>query len=98
MDKHALFAVTTDGNAFRVGLPTTWGNAQERWSRAADRLGGFNGHNARTCTVLGFAASYPVHFFEVRAVNKAGRGLGSLRHEYAVTVPYRALRTALRPR
>lgn len=99
MDRHALFAVVEGHFAFRVGQPTTWGNAQQRWSRADDRRVGANGHKRRACTVLGpFGASYPVMAFEVRAVDAKGGGLGSVRHALAVPVPYRALRTALRPR
>lgn len=96
--KHALFAATEAGT-FRIGLPTTLNNAMDRWQRADDRLNGFNGHARRACNVLGFASSYPVRFFEVRAIDpRTGKGLGSLRHDVAVPVPFRALRTALRPR
>lgn len=87
MDRHALFAVTPSGLAFRVGRPVKWDRAVARWYRADDRR-----RAGRAFRVRHDGRSYPVAAFEVRAVDRDGRGLGSERHAFAFPVPFRAMR------
>lgn len=102
---HAVYAsVHTPHGAvtFRVGQPTTWDKAQDRWRRLDDRrIAGRRQtvrHDGRRYTLPGVLADGPAGtwgtFFEVRAVDRFGRGLGGERHEHALVVPYRALRVA----
>lgn len=85
MKLHALYANTPDGVTFRVGLPVKWDPAIARWYRLDDlrRLG-------RAIRVRHNRRWYSVESFEVRSVDRHGRGLGSERHDRAIPVPYRA--------
>jgi hypothetical protein len=96
MTKHAVYATTTQGVTFRVGQPTTWQQAQDRWTRLANRAGGFGGQPKRRVRVRHDGRLYVAEHFEVRAVDRHGRGLGAERHALAMIAPYRAVKSALR--
>lgn len=88
--KHAVYANCRDlageRATFRVGQPVGWGAAQDRWLRLDD------GRRANRCQVVGAnRRRYLVESYEVRAVDRHGRGLGSKRHGSAIPVPYRSL-------
>lgn len=91
-DRHALFAIASvpegpHALSFRVGQPVDWNTAQARWQRLDDRrIAG------RKQYVRHDGRRYPVAAFEVRAVDKFGRGLGSDRHKLAFPVPFRLCR------
>jgi len=86
----AVYVVATDRKGerqcFRIGVPTELSNAHDRWDRidSARRMG-----KAR---VRFNRRWYSVDQVEVRAVDRHGRGLGSLRHGLAFTVPCAALK------
>lgn len=95
--QHAVYAVAHVGRdrrglgrgqtvAFRVGQPVDREAAQKRWTRLDDRR-----RAGRRPFVRWSRRKYVVAFFEVRAVDYHGRGLGSQRHSDAFPVPYRAL-------
>lgn len=87
--RHAVYATSTiDGVSFRVGQPVDWDTAQARWSRLSPSAAATPGF------ILANRRSYPIKFYEVRAVDRHGRGLGSARHAEALTVPYRNHRKA----
>jgi hypothetical protein len=94
---HAVYAncISRKGDrlTFRVGQPTDWDTAQRRWSRLDDRRAGFNGVAARAILVPWMRRQYRVESFEVRTVDRNGRGLGSLRHGQAFPIPYRLVRS-----
>jgi hypothetical protein len=97
--KHAVYATTPvmrDGTrvTFRVGQPVHQDRADARWMRLDNRKGGWEGVDRRPVTVKHDGRSYPVEHLEVRATDTHGRGLGAARHATALTVPYRALRSA----
>lgn len=97
--KHAVYATTpvlSDGSrvTFRVGQPVAIDRADARWLRLDNMRGGFDGVDRRPMAVKFDGRSYPVAHFEMRQTTKHGHGLGSERHATALTVPYRALRTA----
>lgn len=93
-ERHAVYVTihpTGLNLSFRIGQPTDWHTAQARWQRLDDR------NRADRVQVLRHdGRRYPVKlghaFFEVRAVDAHGRGLGAERHALAFPVPYRALR------
>lgn len=87
-ERHAVYAVCPDGLAFRIGLPVSWGRAQDRWSRLDARL------RARGLTIRHDGRRWAAMRLEVRAVDAHGRGLGSERHALAFPVPYRLARVA----
>lgn len=71
-----------DTITFRVGVPTDWNTAQDRWLRLDDaRIAG-------NLNIRYMRRSYAVRFVEVRSTDKHGRGLGSERHWNAIPVPY----------
>lgn len=89
MDLYAVYAnaVSRKGDrlSFRVGLPVSWDRAQDRWLRLDDRrLAG------RARRVRWNRRHYTVTSYEVRMVDRNGRGIGSERHALAFPVPYRA--------
>jgi hypothetical protein len=98
MAKHALYATTTARNGerltFRVGQPVRANRADARWYRNQARVRGWEQTPARVCTVRFDGKRYPVSWFEMRETTPVGRGIGEDRHRDALTVPYRALRTA----
>lgn len=89
MTKHALYATARDSAGerehFRIGQPTDFLTAQRRWLRLDDRR-----LLNRRPVVRANRRQYVVEFFEVRAVDRHGRGLGSERHTLAHPVPFRA--------
>jgi hypothetical protein len=90
-ERHATFAncPTPEGTVtFRVGQPTDWSTAQDRWLRLD------NFRVAGRARIHYMRRSYPVASFEVRATDRHGRGLGSDRHARAITVPYRSHKAA----
>jgi hypothetical protein len=91
MSKHALYATceTPSGLAltFRLGQPVDWRTASDRWSRLDDKR-----HAGRSFAIRWMRRRYSVRFFEVRAVDENGRGLGSDRHSLAFPVPFRLCR------
>lgn len=88
-EKHAVYATSAiDNVTFRVGQPTDWDTAQARWSRLTPSAA------TPTGRILANRRSYPVKFYEVRTVDRHGRGLGAERHARALPVPYRAHRKA----
>lgn len=88
--KHAVYVTAEDflGErvTFRVGLPTDWHTAQDRWLRLDDQRRG------RGLTIRYGGRLYAAHACEVRSVDRHGRGLGSQRHAEAVNVPYKIVR------
>lgn len=91
-EKHAVYATTVDRRGerqtFRVGQPVKWDTAIARWTRLdSARLGG------KKPAVRANRRQYRVEFYEVRAVDRHGRGLGSERHGIAHPVPYRTVKT-----
>lgn len=92
---HAVFAIARDyaGEriAFRVGLPADWHTAQNRWERLANRLAARR-RKATHPAIRWSRRRYRIDFYEVRAVNRHGQGLGSERHATALPVPYLAVR------
>lgn len=99
-DRHAVYAITgspdpTERVAFRVGQPTDWNTAQARYERLYSRQRGL-GQPARKVRVRHDGRIYSATTFEVRAVDKHGKGLGSARHATAIIAPYRAVRSAKR--
>lgn len=85
---HAVYAICKQPNggtvSFRVGLAVDWNTAQARWQRLDNRrIAG------RRPIVKANRRQYVVDFYEVRAVDRHGRGLGAERHATALTVPYR---------
>ncbi len=98
--KHAVYAITDNVKygehvAFRVGQPTNWHTAQGRYERLYSRSRGI-AKPARPVRVKHDGRIYSVKDFEVRSVDKFGRGLGSERHERAIVALYRAVRSAKR--
>lgn len=91
MAKHAVYATAVTprrkySTTFRVGQPVSWGRAQDRWLRLDDR------RRAGIPTFIRWMRRrYFVQYFEVRAVDENGRGIGSERHLLALTIPYRLL-------
>lgn len=85
MNRHAVFATAPNGVTFRIGQPTDWHGAQDRWVRLT---------NGRSRRLRHARRWYPLPRvrFEVRATDRHGRGLGAERHERAIPVPYRAVR------
>lgn len=75
----------------QVGRITDWNTAQSRWLRLDDRR-----RAGRRQTIIHNRRQYVPEFFEVRAVDEHGVGLGSIRHARALPVPYRAIRLAPR--
>ncbi len=101
MNRHAVYIVTDNVKtgehiAFRVGQPTDWDKAQARNERLYDRRNGAQGVPARPVKVKHDGRVYTARWFEVRSVDKHGRGLGSERHMTAIIAPYRAVRSAKR--
>ena len=100
--RHAVYAITDNVKhgehiAFRVGQPTDWNTAQLRYERLYCRSRGNLGlGDARPVKVRHDGRLYNVKDFEVRAVDRFGRGLGSERHATALITPYRAVRSAVR--
>lgn len=92
MTKHALFATTKDRTGrsltFRVGQPVDWGRAIQRYDRLDRKLF----IDRRKFRVRHDGRRLPVAYFELRAVNQDGRGLGSDRHTLAFPVPFRNCR------
>lgn len=101
MERHAVYVTceTKQGDriTFRVGQPTDWRTAGERWQRLADRQQGFNGVPARAIRVRFDGKTYTARraCIEVRSVDSFGRGLGADRHHTAFPVPYRAVKSAI---
>lgn len=93
MERHAVYAIAADHTgeeeAFRIGQPTDWDSAQSRWLRLDDRR-----RAGRAIRIRHARRLYTVRFFEVRSVDRHGRGLGSARHGRAFPVPYRSARLA----
>jgi hypothetical protein len=87
MSKHAVYATTTQGVTFRIGQPTDWRTAQERWLRLYP-------DPVTTGYIKHMRRKYPVKFYEVRSTDRDGYGLGSERHSRAIPVPYRNHRKA----
>lgn len=87
MERHALYANTPEGVTFRVGNPAVWDVAIARWYRLDDlrRLG-------RAIRIRHARRWYRVESFEVRAVDRHGRGIGSDRHARAIPVVYGSVR------
>lgn len=84
-ERHAVYAVTTAGVTFRVGLPVDWHTAQARWLRLDDR------RRAGRVRVRHMRRWYTVQALEVRSADKHGRSLAHTeRHATALPVPYRA--------
>lgn len=89
-EKHAVYAVCHAYNgerlSFRIGLPIDWHRAQNRWNRLDAK------RRAGVAQAIRFMRrQYRADFFEVRAVDFNGRGLGGERHALAFPVPYREL-------
>lgn len=100
MTRHAVYVITDNTKtgehiAFRVGQPTTWDKATARNDRLFARRAGI-GMPKRPVKVKHDGRTYTARWFEVRAVDKHGRGLGSERHATAIIAPYRAVRSAKR--
>lgn len=72
--------------SFRVGQPTTDARAYARWERLSPTA-----DPAAQRAIRHERRLYRPAFYEVRAVDKHGRGLGSERHATALAVPYRAV-------
>ena len=85
-DRHAVYGITADGVAFRIGLPTSWDRAVARWYRLDDQ----RFKDGRVLRVRHERRWYRIRTFEVRAVDRHGLALGSERHKRAIPVPYRA--------
>lgn len=91
-EKHAVYATARRGAdivTFRVGQPVAWNVAMDRWYRLDDRR-----VSGRRPVVKANRRKYEVETFEVRAVDAHGRGLGSKRHETALTARYRDCRVS----
>jgi hypothetical protein len=92
VEKHAVYAVCTGPAGrevtLRVGQPVRWGRAIARWQRLNDRR--LAVHPGR---IRHDGCWYTPRFYEVRAVDPVGRGLGSERHTLALPVPYRNFHT-----
>lgn len=75
---------------FRIGQPTTLGNAHARHQR----LDNLHYRNRRPLGVFvaGRGKPYLVAFLEVRQVDEQGRGLGAERHHHATPVLCGAIR------
>lgn len=91
MSKHALFATTQDRRGrrltFRIGQPVDWTQAIQRWNRLdMKRIA------RRNFRVQHDGRRLQVAYFEVRAVDQDGRGIGSERHTLAFPVPFRNCR------
>jgi len=107
MEKHAVYltvklaAVAHDGRpredhvTFRIGQPVSLDAAHKRHQRLQDRAVLRKlAHRIRHARRWYTTAASDWYWFEVRAVDKHGRGLGSERHATAIPVPYRAIRIA----
>lgn len=98
MERHAVYATCIDHRGerltFRVGLPVAWDLAIARWYRLDNWRTGFGGARQRRLLVRWARRQYRVLHFEVRSVDRHGRGLGSDRHALAFPVPYRLCRSA----
>lgn len=98
MERHAVYATCIDRRGerltFRVGLPVEWNTAIARWYRLDNWRTGREGARLRELLVRWSRRQYRVLHFEVRAVDRHGRGLGSDRHALAFPVPYRLCRSA----
>lgn len=90
MSKHAVYAncrdLSGDRATFRIGAPLAWGAAQDRWLRLDDAR-----RAKREQVVNANRRRYLVESYEVRSVDRHGRGLGSDRHASAIPVAYRSL-------
>jgi ribosomal protein L13E len=86
VDRHALFAIATDSTgsqaSFRLGLPTDWHTAVARHTR-------LKWDAPRPRAIRWLRRTYRITHYEVRSVDRHGRGLGSERHATAIPVPFR---------
>lgn len=95
-DQHAVYANCRDARGerltFRVGQPTDWPTAQDRWLRLDDRRRALVRQALVRQAIRWARRRYTVENFEVRTVNRHGQGLGAERHAAAIPVPYRSCR------
>lgn len=99
-NRHAVYAITDNVKygehiAFRIGQPVNWNSAVSRYDRLYCRHQGIN-CPSRPVKVKHDGRVYRVQTFDVRAVDRHGRGLDSERHATAIVAPYRAVRSAER--
>ena len=99
MPRHAVFAtaklqvsdprarggIRVEPVCFRIGQPTDLTTAHARHDRVAG-----TGSTFKRGRVRHARRWYPIAFYEVRSVDRHGRGLGSERHATAIPTPYRA--------
>lgn len=84
-DRHAVFAICADGVSFRLGQPADWHTAVTRQTR-------LRWEDPRARAIRHEHRRYLIRDYEVRAVDRHGRGLGSERHARAIPVPFRRAR------